>query len=1027
MRPSIGKMAVVGLLALGLVGGVSSAPASAEVILNLNGSSSPSLDYSGNSRDFTWEGDPQPTTGGLFKDKEGLEYDGNDAVYRDNFGIDDPTGKTFTLVLRKDANQGSGSGCQINGVGLLFFKGSGCGAGWHSRLNSNNDVEIQIGGSDLTYDTNIGDGSKVRLTYILKDSGNLELYKNGSLVDSKSYYWGGKGNEKVIVGYGYSAGLDGAVYDFQMYSKELDSTERINLNSCGQITACNTAPSIDSVSTRPESWTLGSDVNVSANVSDSDGSVSSVSADVFENGTEIVSDASLSDSDGDGTWEVSNLFTVDESEVYYNVSVTATDDDGATSTEEVSQFIEDEPPEFNLTELENKTYFEYSNDWTVDVLEDGDNVQDEEISCTTFLDGNVSKSFSGTEGIYTQSSNFFSDLGQHTFKVSCSDPAGNLKNKTVDYTVKAFEHTGLSADSSSFETVEEQFTFDSEVGDMVQAVNYSLVYDGETVETKSVDYSNDSVLTDQNSVFHEIGLVNKDNVNYKYNISADVTYDTLGGGDASLNKVSSSNTQTVDQAYKFGNHTLKNGFTQLEASILEYTAVLDLQTPDAQGQVSATTTFNGTNNSLVKDGLDYSTDFTADLINTSSKAFPINTEYRLEFNGETRSFNNSKSLTLNRIEFSKDSSTGPESIKFKSKDEINDSTQSSALDIGLQVANPDRPEVQRFYGFEFSKDTSHSLYLSPKYADVKVNAFDQESLKYGNQNLNYPDRRYFLLDEVLDNQTSNVELFMLKENQGLNVNLELLDSSRQQLSQHLIRVEKNIPSQETTRIVAMARTGSSGTAKAFLDPDQQYIFSVFNSEGEFIGQIGPQSINVPETTLELTEKDTANFENVINEVRFTDVILQNNSLKVDYVSDTERLNNISLTVYRDGVFNNNKVTSDSSTSLQNRLTVSGFNASNKRYFYELEGTFGEKDFVLSTQSFGQETSDYGNTGLLMSMLIIVSLGIAGALVSFSAAIALTTLGVLVASPFMLGFLPIGQSGLIAVIALASIMIWRGTR
>jgi hypothetical protein len=693
----------------------------------------------------------------------------------------------------------------------------------------------------------------------------------------------------------------------------------------------------------------------------------------------------------------------------------------------LNRTLSDEAPQVTLSSPQNVTVWSY--DQSVEFsVSDSDSNPGEEYSCSIYRDGELIDEAVLVEGSNASySGGVRSGLGSHSLNVTCVDPAGNTDSSSESYTVKAFEHTGLSADGSSFETVEKQFTFDSKVGEMVEDVDYNLVYGGENVESKLVDYSNDSVLTDQNSVMHNISLVSSDNVDKKYNISADISYKSVDGNNATLNKDSFSNTQTVDQAYKFGSHNLEDGFTQLEASNLDYNAVLDLKTPDAQGTVTGSTTFNGTNNSLVKDGLDYSTGFTSDLIGSSSEVFSVNTEYRVEFDGETRTFNDSKDLTLDRMEFSKDSNSGAESIRFESKDEINDSSQNSDLDIGLQVSNPDRPDVQRFYGFESSSSTSHSLYLSPSYGDVKVNAFDKESIQYGKSEDNYPDRRYFLLDEVVDNQTSIVELYMLKESKGLNVNLELLDSNRQQLSQHLIRVEKNIPSQETTRTVAMARTGSGGTAKAFLDSDQQYIFSVFNSKGEYVGQIGPQSINVPKTTLELTDEDTANFENVINEVRFTDVTLQDDSLTVDYVSDTERLNNLSLTVYRDGVFNNNKVVSDSSTDLQGRLTVSGFNASEKRYFYELEGTFGEKDFVLSTEAFGQETSDYGNTGLFMSMLIITSLGIAGALVSFSAAIALTTLGVLITSPFMLGFLPIGQSGLIAIIALASIMIWRGTR
>jgi len=71
---------------------------------------------------------------------------------------------------------------------------------------------------------------------------------------------------------------------------------------------------------------------------------------VWEDGSKIVSDASLSDSDGDGTWEVDNLFSVDVT-TDYSLELTATDDDGATATYEDNQLIKDLAPEFNSSSV----------------------------------------------------------------------------------------------------------------------------------------------------------------------------------------------------------------------------------------------------------------------------------------------------------------------------------------------------------------------------------------------------------------------------------------------------------------------------------------------------------------------------------------------------------------------------------------------------------------------------------------------------------------------------------------------------
>ena len=94
--------------------------------------------------------------------------------------------------------------------------------------------------------------------------------------------------------------------------------------------ATNNAPSFNSVSTSPDYWSLGDEVDFTVNVSDSTGNVSGVSASVWENGTQIKNGVQLTE-DANGNWTGSSIFTVDESDVWYNVSINATDDSGASS------------------------------------------------------------------------------------------------------------------------------------------------------------------------------------------------------------------------------------------------------------------------------------------------------------------------------------------------------------------------------------------------------------------------------------------------------------------------------------------------------------------------------------------------------------------------------------------------------------------------------------------------------------------------------------------------------------------------
>lgn len=195
----------------------------------------------------------------------------------------------------------------------------------------------------------------------------------------------------------------------------------------------NNAPSIDSVSSVPSSWTVGSSVNVSASVSDGDGTVSGVSADVWEDGSLIVDDAQLSDSDGNGTWNIDNLFSVSQSDVYYNYTLTATDNDGATATYSDSQFVEDSKPEFSILKPEDKVYGNQNVYWEVNT-NSTDDVLGETIDLEIQSDGTTKNTVTLTEG-ETASGTFTETEGNHTLKATATEQDGTTRTKETFYEI----------------------------------------------------------------------------------------------------------------------------------------------------------------------------------------------------------------------------------------------------------------------------------------------------------------------------------------------------------------------------------------------------------------------------------------------------------------------------------------------------------------------------------------------------------------------------------------------------------------
>jgi len=832
---------------------------------------------------------------------------------------------------------------------------------------------------------------------------------DGTKVASCSDTWSGSASSTMYYHLGTMDGDDNArtYYDLSTYPK------------------FNLKPSINSVSTSPSSWTVGSDVNVSADVVDGDGTVSSVSVDVWENGTQIVSDASLTQNSG--TWEATDLFTVDESDVYYNISLTATDNDGATATYSDNQLIKDTAPNINIDKPVNKTYFTYETPVEVDVT-DNDNVPGEDYSCTVDKDNSQVDSFKlkeGTNSTYTDTVD--SDFGSHTLDVSCSDGSGNTGTANKIYTVDEFKFNSVTGSSNTFEKVNENFQVETTVGDMVEKIEYRLNYSNQYVDVKNVDYSNKTVLkSESNSLFHVTPFVGSDGTNKDYNVYANVSYKKLNGNSDYGSFTSSIQNQVVDQSFKFGNHSLVDGFTQLEGSTLSYTATVDEKTSNSLADVgNVETVWNQTGEEKSLDqgtGLNYINSFNTDLINSTQETFEVETNVSLSHNGDSRSFVDSKTVFLDKIRIeSSSNSNNEETLKFVSQDEVNQSNVKSNLEIGLNVSNPDQPGKTRFYGFDVDGTSTHSFYLNPGYGTVNAKAFQENLITYQNSGKSYTKRNYYLLNEELDNQTTEVNLYMLKNSEGSSISFKVLDNDLRGLSNHIVRVERNFPSQEETRVVSMLKTDNQGQGKTFLNPGEQYIYTVFNSEGELVDQIGPQGITNLQTTLEVKDEVPEALSNQVNDVRFTDIQEKNQSVVVNYVSDTEKLNNITLTAREENTFSTNLLDTDSSDNLQGQLKVSGFNSSEQQVNYVLEGTFGGETVSLETGSFGTVDKGYGDTGIFMSLLMFVALTVTG-LWRPSASIGLGVVGLFLM--YFIGFISISQTALISVVVLGAVMVWR---
>jgi hypothetical protein len=774
----------------------------------------------------------------------------------------------------------------------------------------------------------------------------------------------------------------------------------------------NDAPQFSSTSVSPDPPLIGETADFSYDASDTDGSIQSVELVLKDDGSTVFSG---SKSSATGTFSPSVSLTQGD----LTAEFTATDNNGATTTKTLTRTLTDTKPVVNVSQPSG-TSFDYDQSIRIETKVD-DSKPGEELSCTLELDGNQIDERTVTEGdSYTV--NTRSDLGSHNVDVTCTEQDDQQSDSgSTSFTVENFKFQSLSGASSGKETTQQSFNAGFKAGDMVNNVSFDLVYNSQIRDRSTVNVSG---VTDSSQGFsHVLNLAQTDGVNRDYNVSAEVNYDNLNSGTSKDNVDSSTNSQTVNQAFSYNKSVFEDGLTQLEASTLDFEAQVNKDVNNDRADLSAESTLQqtGETRTLEQNGLNFTGLIDTDLINSTSTTTDLDTTVTVSLNGQTRTLTNTDTLTLEKIQLTKSSSTGPKTLQFETRDEINNSLVDANVEAGITVNNPDQPGLTRFFGFDFSKDKKHELYLAPSDATVTANVFDKRSIAYENLDAGFPGRRHYLTDTTLDNETTNINLYLLEQTKGQTVRLELTNSDLQGLSNHLIRVERAFPDQNETRTVQLAKTGTEGFASTFLQLQERYIFTVFDENGDLVDQVGPETVTTSDKRIQVNDGIDPSLANVLNEVQFTDIRRENQSLSVSYVSETQRLNNLFLKISSDGLFETKTLDLDSSEQPQGQLEVTQFNATDQRVFFELIGTFGETNLTLESGTFGQESNDFGNAGIFVSFLMFTALTLSG-LFRPSAAIGLGVISIFVMS--FTGFLAVGQQALISIAALAAVLIWR---
>lgn len=1016
MRPSL-RVLVVGLLLMGLVGGVAGESTVETVIDD-------------------------------FEDGDISEYNDN----CDNGGV--TTSTVYEGSYAAELQESQSSNCGIFGIygnGLNYYpqRGDNVGVRYYVEDLQNSRINLEL------FDDS--DSNGYRFTLSGRESElRIKKFNENTVLSSESIPSPSNYNNEWLefrvnttstnfsfAAYDSSGNKIGEVFasDSDYSGRRINHFIASNSND-GQdwhvdyavVLKANSNPTFDSVSSDPMSWTKGSNISVNYDASDSDGNVSSVCADVWENGTQIVTDNCKSYSSASVSGSFSDLFEVDQSDIYYNYTLTAEDDDGAVSTYSDSQFIRNEPPEFSISELENTTYFSYENNWTVSVEEDGDNVPNEEISCSTYLDGgNESSSFSGTEA-YSESGSVSGDLGSHEFKVGCSDPAGNVRNKSVDFTVKAFEFTDSGSQSSVYETENIFFDSDFRTGSMVENVSLDLSWNGSVVNSSTVQGSG-SVESLSETLYHTIPLAYTDGENVEWRYEASISYQGLDGNSSTKNFDSNLNSQTVDWSYYIENSsTVPEDGDYIETEDFELETVLHTETNKADiggeviywrtGESSQLSRISNSKSSVYEGGMDVGK---ADNFNSSS--FKASSKFTVSFKDRTRSIQGQNhSINVHRIQLFKEDPSGlqtAESLVFDTDYEEfgGDINTDVRMDISLWK---NRDELVRRFSHESQDKQQHSFYIYPAWAE------------YSARTLTYPDegsfdiiqyeptydggalRSYFFpTTQTLSSDTFTVPLKTINRSETQEIDISVTDPNGDAGVDYICRIDRKFAGEGVHQTVSMFKTGTQGESRTYLEVNEIFYRITCYKNGEVVDVFGDQIMQNP-LRLDIGSGDSETVLDYTDEVFDSSCSYNETSISCSYQTQSEQLQTADLKVHRNEIIQDIEVCSKTASTLTGGFTCSGLNTSENTYRYSVTGTFNGIQVPGTSGATGTTSRGTGNAGLLVTA-IVFAFTLAASAFNVLVGIGLGTLSMIWMSA--MNFIRLSPSQNAALVATAIILGW----
>jgi len=852
--------------------------------------------------------------------------------------------------------------------------------------------------------------------------------------------------------------------------------------------APNNPPTINSNATEPTNPTLNDDINVTANVTDPDGdAIANVSATVLEDGVQIA-DVPMPATTGD-LFKAVDAFTADEANVWYNITITAEDSNGATSTSEITFRIEDNAPSITINDPESKTY-NSAPPYTV-LFNDTDDVTGETFDWALWRNGTQLDSGSDTEN-FTQSGTITgSTQGLNNFTANATDPQGNTATESVTYTFDDVGPVVNITDPVGNITVDDARNVDLNftVSDATSSVNGCVInpnngtgnFTQATCQNTTLTYTSNGDQTVEiwaNDTANNTAYAFSDfNIRIENLLKAN---DSETGLDInSFSAAFSNGTAAFDTTLSTTNGEL----TPLTRNLPTGSAVDVDVSATGYNDVSTTIDINGT--------LAFNETVTLSPVSVSYEVFDESTQDYIDNPAIVRVQNGTHEESygvLNKFKDSQDTDSpaaafdrnlntfadvnndasgtgwveGYVALKQVSNNSlfVKGQTDSAPANIPVEAWNEDTQtwdviDADVFnatvFTYRLSVNNSDGRYDSGRirvgaasgegsnvyevYSDhLTTVSVPTDDVLFGNTTIRvndideldeYRPRTFFA--EITDTDR-NIHTYLLKRSDGITASVKTEDELEQAISNARVTLTREFGFD--TAVIAQRETASGGTATFFVDPDEVYGLNASKTGFEtFSGTFNGQPYQFNPFVVTLQSLDTTTLEDSLIEIRAAvthECTLFNTTyFNCTYSHSKSNIESVNLSVDRLMPVQNQNVCQLGSGLGSNELVCSGLNVTNTTYSYVLFASLTDGNQVTLESGTLESIVDDYGNFGLFAFLVLLIPLVLGSLWLPEVTIVVAALTVPLA--FFTGVLAVSVESVTGLIAVALILLWRLTR